>query len=189
MNKDKVISLLLGLLIGCIIAMARMAAAQEETPAKPVELQKYIVEADNETKALGVAYEPEVYKPEVVSTPDDIPAEIYHDSLELLAHVVEAEAGNQDAYGKRLVVDVILNRVESPEFPDTITEVIYQKNAFSVVSNGAIDRVVPSEDTYEAVRKALTERLNYDIVFFTCEGYHPCGTPWQKVGDHYFSTL
>ena len=184
MNKNRLISLLLGLLIGCIVAIAKMAAAQEETPAKPVDLQKYIVEADNETKALGVACEPQV-----VSTPDDIPAELYYDSLELLAHVVEAEAGNQDAYGKRLVVDVVLNRVESPDFPDTITEVIYQKNAFSVVSNGAIDRVVPSEDTYEAVRKALTERLNYDIVFFTCEGYHPCGTPWQKVGDHYFSTL
>lgn len=184
MNKNKIISLLLGLLIGCIIAMARMAAGQEETPAKPVDLQKYIVESDNETKALGV-----VYEPEVISTPDDIEAELYYDSLELLVHVVEAEAGNQDTYGKRLVVDVVLNRVESPEFPNTITEVIYQKNAFSVVSNGAIDRVVPSEDTYKAVKKALTERLNYDIVFFTCEGYHPCGTPWQKVGDRYFSTL
>lgn len=186
MNKDKLISLLLGLLIGCIIAMFRMAAVQTETPAKPVDLQKYIVESDNETKALGVVYEPKVL---CVLPADDIETELYYDSLELLAHLVEAEAGNQDTYGKRLVVDVVLNRVESPEFPDTITEVIYQKNAFAVVSDGAIDRVVPSEDTYKAVKKALTERLNYDIVFFTCEGYHPCGTPWQKVGDHYFSTL
>ena len=49
-----------------------------------------------------------------------------YDSIDLLAKCVEAEAGNQGLYGKQLVVDVILNRVDSDSFPNTIEEVIKQ---------------------------------------------------------------
>lgn len=51
--------------------------------------------------------------------------------LELIAKCVESEAGNQNDLGKRLVVDVILNRVDSERFPDDVESVISQKYHFT----------------------------------------------------------
>lgn len=63
--------------------------------------------------------------------------------MAMLAQLVQAEAGNQDLTGKRLVADVVLNRVESEQFPNTIREVIFQKNPvqFGVTVDGAFGRV------------------------------------------------
>lgn len=112
-----------------------------------------------------------------------------YNDLELLAHCVQAEAGNQDLYGKQLVVDVILNRVDSDEFPNSIEGVITQRRQFSVWSNGSIHRVTPDSETYESIRTELEERTDNTIIFFTAGKYNPCGTPAYKYGDHYFSTL
>lgn len=121
-------------------------------------------------------------------TEDDLEETMYYDSLELLALLVEAEAGNQDLEGKRLVVDVVLNRVDDPDFPNDIWGVITDKNAFSSYWDGGIDKVwSPAESTYEAVRLELEERSYPGVLYFTSEGYSIYGTPWRKVGDHYFS--
>ena len=112
------------------------------------------------------------------------------DELELLALVLEAEAGNQDLTGKRLVVDVVLNRVESPLFPDTITEVLTQPGQFVTLYNGGVDRARQrmQEDDYTAVAMEVTgERLDYNIYYFNNEGYNPSGKPLYKYGDHYFN--
>lgn len=111
------------------------------------------------------------------------------DDFYLLAACVEAEAGNQSLLGKRLVADVILNRVDSEIFPDTIHGVIAQPKQFSTYWNGAIDRAEVSEETYKAITMELEERSYPGILFFDCGGYLPYGTPWKRVGDHYFSTL
>lgn len=73
----------------------------------------------------------------LVELEEDLEEEEYWDSLELLALVVEAEAGNQSELGKRLVVDVVLNRVDSEEFPDTIWEVLTQKMRFLPTGTGS----------------------------------------------------
>ena len=86
-------------------------------------------------------------------TEEQIQEEIRLGEMELLAQLVEAEAGNQPFEGKCLVVDVILNRVESPDFPDTIEEVIFQKGQFSVTTNGAFEKAGwhMQESDYQAV--------------------------------------
>lgn len=117
----------------------------------------------------------------------DIEAEILFDELELLALLVEAEAEDQDMIGKRLVVDVVLNRVDDPVWPDSITEVIYQSGQFTSVQNGRMGRITEiSEETYEAVYKELGERLDYEIYFFTADKYGKYGAPTYQHGDHYF---
>lgn len=108
--------------------------------------------------------------------------------IELLAKCIEAEAGNQSVYGKRLVCDVILNRVDDEDFPDSIEAVIKQPYQFSTYWNGAVDKADPTEDTYKAVYMELEERSYPGILFFDCGGYLPYGTPWRQVGSHYFST-
>ncbi|MCD8225201.1 MAG: cell wall hydrolase [Clostridiales bacterium] len=74
---------------------------------------------------------------------------------EVLQRIVEAEAGICDEKGKILVANVILNRVRSEKFPDTIAEVIYQNRQFSPVANGSIDRCTVTAETTQAVDRAL----------------------------------
>jgi N-acetylmuramoyl-L-alanine amidase len=120
-------------------------------------------------------------------TEEDIKEIEYYDSLELLAICVEAEAGNQDLMGKRLVADVILNRVDSDDFPNTITEVIEQPYQFTSYADGNMDKVwEPSEETFKAVRMELEHRYNSDITFFTEGQYNPYCIPAFKYGSHYF---
>lgn len=119
---------------------------------------------------------------------EDIQEEEYTDDLELLAACVEAEAGNQGLDGKRMVADVILNRVEDPDWPNTIEGVITQKYQFSTYWNGAMESVSISDETFEACKMELKERGWPGIYYFTAGGYGEYGTPWRKVGDHYFCT-
>lgn len=76
-----------------------------------------------------------------------------------LLRIVEAEAGGEDFIGKMLVANVILNRVEDEQFPDSINEVIFQANngvtQFSPISDGRFYSVKVSKETVEAVNKVL----------------------------------
>lgn len=125
-------------------------------------------------------------------TEEDIKEMDYWGELELLAAVVEAEAGNQDMIGKRLVVDVVLNRVDSPLFPDTITEVLEQPGQFTTMWNGAVEDAGyhMQQDDYDAVMMEVTgKRLDYDIYFFTAGEYNASCKPAYIHGDHYFGYL
>ena len=62
-----------------------------------------------------------------------------------LCKLAFAEAGNQDVDGKALVMLVVLNRVESDKFPDSISEVIFARNQFSVTTNGMYENA-PNDD-------------------------------------------
>ena len=57
--------------------------------------------------------------------------------------------------GQILVVNVILNRVNSKGFPNSIKDVVFQTNAFEPTRNGAYERAAPSAATVAAVNKAL----------------------------------
>lgn len=119
----------------------------------------------------------------------ELEEELWYDELSLLAQIVEAEAGNQDLTGKRLVVDVVLNRVDSPRFPNTITEVIYQRRQFSCLKDGNFERAgnYISEESFEAVRQEVfgESRIDYGIVFFS--GKPVNGKNHWKYQDHWFS--
>jgi N-acetylmuramoyl-L-alanine amidase len=73
----------------------------------------------------------------------------------VLQRIVEAEAGGCDMTGRILVANVVLNRVQSDEFPDNVTDVVYQKSQFSPVRDGNIDRCTVTDKTVEAVDRAL----------------------------------
>ena len=123
------------------------------------------------------------------SAEDELTEELYYDSLELLAICVQAEAGNQPLTGRRMVADVILNRVDDPDWPDTIEGVITQQYQFSSYWDGGMDRVYePDELTIKAVKMELKQRSWPGLNYFRTGRYSSYGTPWKKVGDHYFST-
>ncbi|MFW5651723.1 MAG: cell wall hydrolase [Acetivibrio ethanolgignens] len=77
----------------------------------------------------------------------------------VLLRIVEAEATGEDVTGKMLVANVILNRVNSDEFPDTVEKVVFQKSGkkyqFSPIRDGRYYKVSVSETTEEAVERVL----------------------------------
>ena len=72
----------------------------------------------------------------------------------LLARLIYAEARGESYKGKVAVAAVVLNRVRSSAFPNTISGVIYQSNAFESVSNGSISKT-PDSDCLRAAREAM----------------------------------
>jgi N-acetylmuramoyl-L-alanine amidase len=114
----------------------------------------------------------------------------YWDQMELVARIVQAEAGNQGLKGKRLVACVILNRIESDMFPEMPIDVLSQKHQFTTWTDGSLEeQLVPDEETYEAVRLELEDRSDPNIFYFTAGKYNPSGRPAYKYKDHYFSYL
>lgn len=83
---------------------------------------------------------------------------ISQEDIELLARLIHAEARGEDDIGKLAVGAVILNRLASDRFPDSIREIIYQKTngvyQFTPVSNGTIN-MEPSEAAIKAAQEAI----------------------------------
>ena len=81
-----------------------------------------------------------------------------------LLQIVEAEAGTEDIKGRIMVANVIMNRVKYSEFPDNVTDVIWEYNngvaQFSPVEDGRISEVTVSRETKEAVKQVL-EGVDY----------------------------
>ncbi len=115
---------------------------------------------------------------------------------ELMAKLVYAEAKGESYAGKVAVATVLLNRVDHPEFPNTVREVIYQKSngyyAFSPVQNGAINQT-PDAASRQAVNEAIAFRgQGSGSLYF----YNPQKTTsaWMKsrpvtivIGNHAFA--
>ena len=175
--KTKLASIVIGVTIGSVFGMAHVRAAEAQIPwyeqLKP--------------EAQVITYE-------IVSEPEPDTDEVVlpYATYRMLAGLVEAEAGNQDECGKRLVVDTVLNRVNDPKFPDTIVDVIYQPYQFSVVGNGQLQKYIDGrleipEENYRIVAEELIDQADYDVVFFQSSGWSPYGQHAYKYGDHYFS--
>lgn len=93
---------------------------------------------------------------------------VSEEELLLLQKIVMAEAEGEPYQGKVAVANVVLNRLRSANFPDTIYKVIYQKSQFSPVANGRLNRVKPNEDCIKAVNAALSgvKEVPDDTYFF-----------------------
>ena len=74
--------------------------------------------------------------------------------LNLLAHLVYSEARGEPYRGQVAVAAVVLNRVKSSSFPNTVAGVIYQKGAFSVVADGQIN-LAPNQTAISAAQDAI----------------------------------
>lgn len=102
------------------------------------------------------------------------------EELEVLLRIVEAEAGCEDEEGKLLVANVVLNRVDSDCFPDTVSGVVFQQEngvtQFSPVANGSYYQVEISRETISAVGRALTgEDISQGALYFAARKYADSG--------------
>ena len=148
-----------------------------ETTSKPEPMEIPVVEeVEPEPEAKP---EPEP-KPEISMSKED---------MELIAHMTMAEAEGESEYGQRLVIDTILNRVDSSTFPDSVYGVLYQPYQFSSIKDGRFARCHVKKELYELVVEEVQNRTNYDVIFFRTGHYSEYGTPLFKEGAHYFNSL
>lgn len=161
--------------------------------AEDAEDAEYVIEA--EPIITQAAPEPveEIVEVETVQAEPEPVEPVYEmilteEEIELIALVTMAEAEGECEEGKRLVIDTILNRVDSEYFPNTVTEVIYQPDQFTSMWNGRVDVCYVQEEICELVREELQSRVNYEVMFFTAHHYGKFGVPMFSVENHYFSS-
>ncbi len=152
-------------------------------PVTEAVLDKALV-ADEQSSAMGVvdraASGQRVVDYEILEKPP-VPAVtvayvLCDEDYDILLRIVEAEAGGEDEDGKLLVANVVLNRVNSEAFPNSIKEVVMQKNGrvtqFSPVASGSIWRVEISEETVRAVERAIEgEDISQGALYFASRKY------------------
>lgn len=118
-----------------------------------------------------------------------LPGSSYYnaDSVRWLSHIIYAESGNQPLEGKIAVGNVILNRVSSPAFPNTIYDVIFQRNQFTPVSNGSINATPNSESVLAA--KLCLDGANTagNALFFINPNTSP--NSWAARNRSYVTTI
>lgn len=117
---------------------------------------------------------------------------ITNDELYLLSKLVSSEARGESYEGQVAVAAVVINRVLDSRFPNNIKDVIYQKNAFSVVNNGEIYKN-PTDSAYKAAREALygSDPTSGAIYFWnpeiaTCSWIKTLD-PYKRIGNHVFA--
>lgn len=114
--------------------------------------------------------------------------------LTLMAAIIQAEADNQSYEGKLAVGSVVMNRVKSSKFPNTVSGVIYQKNQFAPVNDGHLALILergPNETCYRAARQVLEGYRNVEYLFFWTVDLANERDIWDitygvVIGDHYF---
>lgn len=194
--KRNVISAVIGGVLGLTLGITSVHYQEQRREEEREWIRQYMMEqrvttlsvAGIEEVMMTTASEAMEEEQEELLAPYDIFG-IDEYEYYLLSHVVEAEARNQGIDGKRLVVDVVFNRVMSDQFPNSVEEVLMQDGQFTTYTNGAYKLVEPSEDTYEAIAIEYNYIWNTDVYFFRTDHYHPFGKPLFVEEDHYFSGL
>ncbi len=178
---------------------AAEAALTEES--KVVERQ--IPKVSNRTGEENVDTEIPADDPEPtgVGVQEDNKKDFYlkHKEYNVLLKIVEAEAGGEDITGKMLVANVIMNRVNHRKFPDTVTEVVYQKQGgkaqFSPTVDGRIDSVTVSQETIDAVERVMNGEdssngaLYFRSVRSTSQWHDNALSRIFEHGNHIFYTI
>jgi uncharacterized protein YgiM (DUF1202 family) len=124
-----------------------------------------------------------------------------NEDLKLLACLIHAEAGTQSYEGKLAVANVVINRVKSSKYPDTIKSVIYQKGQFSVAASGSLQKQLDNYANYKSSSQRMSVKAAKDalegannigsrLYFHTYKaaakkGYHD-NQKSVKIDDHLF---
>lgn len=109
-----------------------------------------------ENEDIDILYGREDYYPDLEGDLDYEDMDPDDEELNILYKVCEAEAGGSSKEEIGHVASVVLNRVKSPKFPNTIKGVVYQANQFACVKDGHFDKANPSEKTKSAVDGVLS---------------------------------
>ena len=167
------------LFLAGVLSLCRMEEIGQEMQKKALEVHtEESLLADKESIMMGIASR--TSSGQRVVDCNELQRESRYQldqaDLEVLLRIVEAEAGCEDEEGKLLVANVILNRLNSEKFPDSITEIVFQRengvSQFSPVADGSYNKVKISEETVSAVGRALAgEDISRGALYFAARKY------------------
>ncbi len=172
MQRRTLIAIAAGLMAGTLITGLSLQSGGEEVETPPIKIEYIEVPCQKEHKETYYKAVSENITPE---------------ELELVAKIVYLEAGNQSLTGQRAVAEVIFNRVLSDKFPNTVSEVIFQKNPIQFSTAASLSKAAPTDEQYNAVETTLSTTdpiLPPDVLFFST--YSNWRTTYEQIGDHYF---
>lgn len=181
MRKIFALSIALSLCMVLIFSICTFAVSSVETSEASTE---GVNTGASVVSCIPLEIEPQIIIEESIEKEELLPEE----DIELIALVTMAEAEGECEEGKRLVIDTILNRMDSEHFPDSAYDVIYQPNQFSSMWNGRVERCEVRKEICQLVREELDSRLNHQVMFFTAGDYGKYGVPMFQVENHYFSS-
>ena len=153
----------------------------EDAPVRMIKTKEPVVEKTKVTKKTKTVKKKDISLSRQKS-------QVSEEDIKLLALVTMAEAEGESEKGKRLVIDTILNRVDSKQFPNTIRGVVYQKNQFTSMWNGRINKCYVKKDIRRLVVQEINRRTNRNVMYFTAGRYGNYGKPMFRIGNHYFSS-
>lgn len=127
-----------------LIEFKEAVSEEEEAKLKQLEAEKQAKEETETKQTDAVSY--------------DV------DELKLLACLIQAEAGNQSYECKLAVANVVLNRIQSSKYPDSMKSVIYQSGQFSVAASGSLQKQLDNYDNYSSSSQRLTIKAAKDAL-------------------------
>lgn len=172
----------------------KIATYQHEissTEAEMLEYEKKLAEQNNSIAELRKQLEEEKRLSELASKSAwrDISEITFADGDRyLLANLIYCEAGNQPYEGQVAVGAVVMNRVMSSVFPDTVVGVIYQKKQFSPVASGRLALALAEDHATAACYRAADEAMSGKTTVGNCLFFRTPidGLSGTQIGGHIF---
>ena len=165
-----------------IAAEEAQKAAEEAARKAAEEAQKAAEEAARIAAEQAQAAAVQAAQQAVIAQSGVTPQDV-----ELLAALIQCEAGGEPYVGQVAVGSVVMNRVEAAEHPSSIPDVIYAAGQFSPVRNGSLSRTLSTGDISQSCRQAAIEALagsepvGDKLYFRRVNGRHG-----QVIGNHVF---
>lgn len=184
------VAVLAAALIVCVLTMSNSGAAIEPKlkPAAPVPETRTRIEYREIEVPYEIQAEP-IYIKQYIEVVHQEPnryscIEIAEEDRELMAAIVYHEARGECFAGQRMVAEVILNRVLSDKFPDTVNGVVYQRGQFTSASY--VGSAHPDATQRAAVQAAIAETpiTDADVLFFSQGAYN--NKVFARIGGHVF---
>lgn len=188
-NKMIILALFVGLLVAGFTSQAASLQMEQTADVKAAEMAEH--ELVNKTLANSITISAIENTKEMIGDKAEEAArqaawaqqQAY--DLELLASIIFCEAGNQSYEGQVAVGAVVMNRVNSTSYPNTIEEVIYQSGQFTPAMTGWLDRVRTSACYTDAAKQAAKDALTGVNPIGNCL-YFDQGGSGMQIGDHFF---
>lgn len=185
-----IVSMLLGFMVGhgsCSASAAAPVPAQAD--ALEVEPPPFVIQITTETNTPNAleTLEPER---ETFNLYEHIAMEMTSEEFRLLGLILAMEAQTEPFDGQKAVVEVIFNRVLSPDFPDTVYDVLSQKGQFATWKWRNKPYNTPNKTQTDAIAEVIANGNQNTIlpegyVFFSRGKVN--GTDFIKIGNHQFS--
>lgn len=186
-EKSKVDGLISNITINLEECADQIQAAQQ----KALDYERDIKSKEEDLKVLQKKLEEELRKSrEAAEGKWRTISEVSFDAgdRKLLANIIWCEAGNQIYEGQVAVGAVVINRVLSAKFPDSVVGVVYQKNQFSPASSGRLELALARDSATESCYRAADEAMAGYTNVGTCVFFRTPvpGLQGIRIGDHIF---